>query len=148
MSNLDTLETDLLAAIEGAGTEAALEDIRVAALGKKGSISEQMKTLGKMTPEERQVMGPALNGLKAKITDAIAARKDVLAEAALEARLASERVDITLPLRPTPVETGRIHPVSQVIDELASLFVHIPKTGGTAVEKLLGLPARLPGGVP
>jgi phenylalanyl-tRNA synthetase alpha chain len=122
MSNLDTLETDLLAAIEGAGTEAALEDIRVAALGKKGSISEQMKTLGKMTPEERQVMGPALNGLKAKITDAIAARKDVLAEAALEARLASERVDITLPLRPTPVETGRIHPVSQVIDELTAIF--------------------------
>ncbi len=67
-------------------------------------------------------MGPALNGLKAKVTDAIAARKDVLAEAALEARLASEKVDITLPLRATPAETGRIHPVSQVIDELTAIF--------------------------
>ncbi|MEP2705744.1 MAG: phenylalanine--tRNA ligase subunit alpha [Roseibium sp.] len=122
MSNLDKLESDILAAIEGAETEAALEEVRVASLGKKGSISEQMKTLGKMTPEERQVMGPALNGLKAKITEVIAARKDVLAEAALEARLASESVDVTLPLRPSPVESGRIHPVSQVIDELTAIF--------------------------
>jgi phenylalanyl-tRNA synthetase alpha chain len=122
MSNLDTLESELLAAIENAGSESALEEVRVAALGKKGSISEQMKTLGKMTPEERQVMGPALNGLKAKITDAVAARKDVLAEAALEARLASETVDVTLPMRPSPTDTGRIHPVSQVIDELTAIF--------------------------
>ena len=106
MSNLDVLETDLLAAIDGAETETALEDIRVTTLGKKGKISEQMKTLGKMTPEERQVMGPALNGLKARITDAISARKDILAEAALEARLASETVDVTLPLRPSPAEAA------------------------------------------
>ncbi len=122
MSNLDTLESDLLSAIENAGTESALEEVRVAALGKKGSISEQMKTLGKMTPEERQVMGPALNGLKAKVTDAVAARKQVLAEAALEARLASETVDVTLPIRPAPTDTGRIHPVSQVTDELTAIF--------------------------
>ena len=122
MSNLDTLESELLTAISGAETETALEDVRVHALGKKGKISEQMKTLGRMTPEERQVMGPALNGLKAKITDAISARKDVLAEAALEARLASETVDVTLPLRPASTETGRIHPVSQVVDELTAIF--------------------------
>jgi phenylalanyl-tRNA synthetase alpha chain len=122
MSDLKTLETDLLAAVEAAADENALEEIRVGALGKKGSISEQMKTLGKMTPEERQTMGPALNGLKATVTDAIASRKLVLAEAALEARLASESVDVTLPLRPAPLETGRIHPVSQVIDELTAIF--------------------------
>jgi phenylalanyl-tRNA synthetase alpha chain len=122
MSDLSTLETEILAAIESAATEPALEEVRVATLGKKGSISEQMKTLGKMTPEERKTMGPALNGLKTRVTEAIATRKDVLAEAALEARLAGERVDITLPLRPSPVETGRIHPVSQVIDELTAIF--------------------------
>jgi len=122
MSDLNTLETEILAAIDAAATEAGLEDIRVAALGKKGSISEQMKTLGKMSPEERKTMGPALNGLKDRVADAIAARKAVLAEAALEARLAGERVDVTLPLRPSPVESGRIHPVSQVIDELSAIF--------------------------
>ena len=77
MSDLKTLETEILAAIEGAGDEAALEAVRVGAIGKKGSISEKMKTLGKMTPEERQTMGPALNGLKASVTDAIAARKEI-----------------------------------------------------------------------
>lgn len=122
MSDLNTLETDLLAAIEASESEAALEDIRVASLGKKGSISEQMKTLGKMSPDERKTMGPALNGLKAKIADAIASRKDVLTEIALEARLASESVDVTLPLRAAPTDSGRIHPVSQVIDELSAIF--------------------------
>jgi len=122
MSDLDILESDLSAAIEAAETEAALEEVRVGALGKKGRISEQMKTLGKMTPEERQTMGPALNGLKTRVADAIAARKIVLQELALEARLASERVDVSLPLRAAPAETGRIHPISQVIDELAAIF--------------------------
>ena len=121
MSNLDTLESELLTAIENAGSESALEEVRVAALGKKGSISEQMKTLGKMTPEERQVMGPALNGLKVRVTDAIAARKAELRDAAIEARLATETVDITLPVRPSPAETGRIHPISQVIDEITAI---------------------------
>ncbi len=122
MSDLTTLESEILTAIDTASSEPALEELRVAALGKKGSISEQMKTLGKMSPDERKTMGPALNGLKTRVADAIAARKDVLAEAALEARLASERVDVTLPLRPSPVETGRVHPVSQVIDELTAIF--------------------------
>lgn len=122
MSNLEALESELLSSIEASETETALEEVRVAALGKKGSISEQMKTLGKMTPEERQVMGPALNGLKTRIGDAIAARKAVLVEAALEARLASEKVDVTLPLRAAPSDVGRIHPVSQVIDELTAIF--------------------------
>ncbi|MBS8262433.1 phenylalanine--tRNA ligase subunit alpha [Roseibium polysiphoniae] len=122
MSDLNTLETELLTAVESAASEAELEEIRVSALGKKGKISEQMKTLGKMSPEERQTMGPALNGLKARVTEAIATRKTVLAEAALEARLAGESVDVTLPLRAGPIESGRIHPVSQVTDELTAIF--------------------------
>ena len=122
MSELDALESDLTTQIDAAANEQALEDIRVASLGKKGTISEKMKTLGKMTPEERQVMGPALNGLKARITDAITARKQVLEEEALEARLQSESVDVTLPTRPDSLAQGRIHPVSQVIDEITAIF--------------------------
>ncbi|MEO1066025.1 MAG: phenylalanine--tRNA ligase subunit alpha [Pseudomonadota bacterium] len=119
---LTQLETEIAGQIEAAVDENALEEVRVAALGKKGAISEKMKTLGKMTPEERQVMGPALNGLKARMTDAITARKNVLKEAALDARLASETVDVTLPIRPDPLSEGRIHPVSQVIDEITAIF--------------------------
>eukprot|EP00873_Tetraselmis_striata_P026126 jgi/Tetstr1/446390/TSEL_033932.t1 len=94
----------------------------VAALGKKGSVSEQLKTLGKLSPEERREMGPAINGLKARVGEALGARREVLQEAALNARLEAERVDVTLPLRAAPSETGRIHPVSQVIDELTAIF--------------------------
>ncbi|WP_068083520.1 phenylalanine--tRNA ligase subunit alpha [Polycladidibacter stylochi] len=122
MSDLNTLEAEISAAIASAETEAALEDVRVAALGKKGSVSEKMKTLGKMSPEERKEMGPALNGLKNRVADAINARKGVLKEAALEARLASEKVDVTQPLRLNPADEGRIHPVSQVVDELTAIF--------------------------
>ncbi|KZL22081.1 Phenylalanine--tRNA ligase alpha subunit [Pseudovibrio axinellae] len=122
MSDLETLEAEINTAIAGADSEAALEDVRVAALGKKGSVSEKMKTLGKMTPEERKEMGPLLNTLKNRVGEAIAARKDVLKEEALNARLASETVDVSQPLRNTPAEEGRIHPVSQVTEELVAIF--------------------------
>ncbi|MEM1286913.1 MAG: phenylalanine--tRNA ligase subunit alpha [Pseudomonadota bacterium] len=119
---LTSLEADIAAAIDVAADERALEDVRVSALGKKGSISEQMKTLGKMSADERKVMGPALNGLKSRVTEAIAARKTVLEEAALEKRLELEKLDVTLPVLPGPTSEGRIHPVSQVIDELTAIF--------------------------
>lgn len=122
MSDLETLEAEINTAIAGADSEAALEDVRVAALGKKGSVSEKMKTLGKMSPEERKEMGPALNGLKNRVGEAITARKDVLKVEALNARLASETVDVSQPLRTTPAEEGRIHPISQVTDELIAIF--------------------------
>ena len=122
MSDLKTLEATLLAEIEAAGDEAAIEAVRVSALGKKGSISERLKTLGSMSPEERQAAGPAINGLKTRITDAIAARKAELRDAAIEARLAAEKVDVTLPVRQSPAERGRIHPISQVIDEITAIF--------------------------
>ena len=122
MSDLKTLEATLMAEIEAAGDEAAIEAVRVSALGKKGSISERLKTLGSMSPEERQAAGPAINGLKTRITDAIAARKAELRDAAIEARLAAEKVDVTLPVRQSPAERGRIHPISQVIDEITAIF--------------------------
>ncbi len=122
MTDIQTLESAILAEIEAATDETALDAVRVGALGKKGSISEQMKTLGKMTPEERQTMGPLLNGLKTKVADAVKTRQDVLKRAGVEARLASERVDVTLPGRPNPLEKGRIHPITQVMDEITAIF--------------------------
>ena len=154
MSDIDSLYSEISAAIAAAATEAALEEVRIAALGKKGSISELMKTLGSMSPEERQSKGPALNSLKTRVTGEIAARKDVLKEAALEARLASERVDVTLPLRAAPAETGRVHPIAQVIDELTAIFadmgfavaegpdIETDELNFTALNFPLGHPAR------
>jgi len=122
MTDLTTLERDLLQQVDSAGDEAALEAVRVSALGKKGSVSELLKTLGAMTPEERKEKGPLINGLRDRVSAAITARKDVLAEAALERRLAAERIDVTLPVQEGPETRGRIHPISQVIDELTAIF--------------------------
>jgi phenylalanyl-tRNA synthetase alpha chain len=108
--------------VETAADEAALEAVRVAALGKKGSISALLATLGKMSPEERKERGPLINGLKDRITAAIAARREALKGAALEERLAAETIDVTLPLPEAPAEAGRIHPISQVMDELTTIF--------------------------
>jgi phenylalanyl-tRNA synthetase alpha chain len=124
-TEIAALERDLVARIAAAADEAAIEAVRVAALGKKGLVSERMKGLGAMTPADRQVMGPALNGLKDRVTAAIADRRASLKEADLARRLAEERVDLTLPLRPSPLETGRIHPVSQVIDEITAIFADL-----------------------
>ncbi len=120
MSDIENLERDLIAKVDAADDEAAVEAVRVAALGKKGAVSERMKTLGKMSPEERKEMGPALNGLKTRVAAAIEAKKAALEEIALEARLASEKVDVTLPIK--PVSNGKIHPVSQVFEEMIAIF--------------------------
>ncbi len=122
MTDIAELETAIRTDIEQASDEAALEAVRVASLGKKGSISDVMKTLGKMSDEERKVQGPALNALKATVTEAINARKQVLKRAALEVRLSSEKTDVTLPVRQSPSEAGRIHPISQVMDEITAIF--------------------------
>jgi len=123
MSDISVLENELLAQIAAAGDEAALEQLRVSALGKKGSISELLKSLGAMSPEERKTNGPLFNGLRDKVSGAIAARKSQLGDAALDARLSSERVDVTLP--PRPEATGTIHPVSQVLDEMTAIFADL-----------------------
>ena len=120
MTDIPTLERDTLAAIAGAADEAALETVRVAALGKKGAVSELLKSLGSMTPDERKANGPLFNGLRDTIAAAIAARKAALADAGLDARLANERIDVTLP--PRPDSSGTIHPVSQVFDEITTIL--------------------------
>ena len=120
MTDIASLQSEILAQVTGAGDEAALEAVRVAALGKKGSISELMKTLGAMSPEERKTQGPLLNGLRDAVTDAIAARKAALGDAALDARLASEKIDVTLP--PRAQAQGSVHPISQVLEEITAIF--------------------------
>ena len=122
MSDLEQLEQSILADIVAADNEQAIEGVRVAALGKKGSVSEKLKTLGRMTPEERTVMGPAINGLKQRVGEAIAQRKAELHDIAINERLARETLDVTLPVRQSPIERGRIHPISQVMDEITAIF--------------------------
>jgi phenylalanyl-tRNA synthetase alpha chain len=121
----DALKHDLIDRIQAAADEAALEEARVFALGKKGVVTEQMKRLGSLSDAERRTVGPALNGLKTEVTAAIEARRAVLAEAALTERLARERLDLTLPVRPGPLSAGRIHPVSQVTEELTAIFADL-----------------------
>jgi phenylalanyl-tRNA synthetase alpha chain len=122
MTDLKKLEADTLAAVASAKDEAALESVRVNALGKKGSVSELLKTLGTMTPDERKDKGPLINGLKDKVNEALAAKRDELKRAAMSAQLAADTVDVTLPVRAPAAECGRIHPVSQVIDEITAIF--------------------------
>ncbi len=122
MSELETLERTLLADIHAADDEGSIEAVRVNALGKKGSISELLKTLGTMTPEERQTRGAQINALKNTVAEAIAARKAALKDQAIAERLARETVDISLPVRSSPAERGRIHPISQIVDEITAIF--------------------------
>ncbi|MDP2124200.1 MAG: phenylalanine--tRNA ligase subunit alpha [Parvibaculum sp.] len=130
-ADLEKLEAEFTTAIADAVDVETLEAVRVAALGKKGRVSELMKGLGAMSPEERKEAGPALNGLKDRLTDALSHRKQALHEAGLEARLSNERIDVTLPVRESPLETGRIHPLSQVWDEVVAIFADM----GFAVEQ-------------
>ncbi|MCJ2180777.1 phenylalanine--tRNA ligase subunit alpha [Novosphingobium album (ex Hu et al. 2023)] len=111
---------EALSRIAGATDLEALEALRVEFLGKQGSISGLLKTLGKLTPEERTVEGPKIHGLRESVTEALASRKATLEAAVLEAKLASETIDLSLPAPETP--RGTVHPVSQVMDELAEIF--------------------------
>ena len=117
---MDDLRERWLDAIRDASDEAALEAVRVTALGKKGEVSLAMRELGRMSPEERQTAGPALNALKAELSAALSARRAALSDAALEARLAEEWLDVTLPARGRP--SGTVHPVSQVTEEVTAIF--------------------------
>jgi len=114
--------TAAIAAAEAAQDEAALEAVRVTLLGKKGLIAALLAGLGTMPPDERKEHGVAGNRRKDEATQVVAARHAVLKEAALEARLKAEIADVTLPVRPHGLAAGRIHPVSQVMDELAVIF--------------------------
>ena len=120
MNNLDALKSELASMVEAAADVQALEQVRVSALGKKGHITVLMKDLGQMEPNERKAAGQQLNVLKQEIADLIDARKFELENAGLDVRLAEEKIDITLPTRPE--SHGTIHPISQTIDELISIF--------------------------
>ncbi|RJY09668.1 phenylalanine--tRNA ligase subunit alpha [Aurantiacibacter aquimixticola] len=124
--------TQTLERLHRAASVADVEAIRVEALGKQGWISQLMKSLGKMTPEERQSEAPRIQGLRTRVADAIEARKAALASAELEARLATETIDLTLPAPAQP--QGSIHPVSQVMDELAEIFADMGFSVATGPE--------------
>src|ERR1700684_3718487 len=109
MPDLTPWEDKLVADIAAAGDESALEAVRIAALGKSGSVSALLKTLGSMSPGERKEAGALINGLKDRLGGAIAARRETLKAAALDQRLNTETVDVTLPLRESPAEVGRVH---------------------------------------
>ena len=120
MTNADTLRNELIAAINAASATDDLEIVRVQALGKKGSITQLMKTLGSMEPEERKQAGQAINALKDEVADAIETRKAALQGAELDIRLMAEKIDVTLPGRTEG--DGCIHPISQVIEEMTAIF--------------------------
>jgi phenylalanyl-tRNA synthetase alpha chain len=123
MTDLTKLETDLTAAVAAAPDVTALEAVRVAAMGKQGSISALLKGLGSMSPDERKEQGPLINGLRDRVAAALAARKEILETAELDARLMAERVDLTLPAPPR--RKGSVHPTMQVMDELISVFAEM-----------------------
>ena len=121
--DIEAIRDGALERIAAASDADTLEGLRVEYLGKKGSISAALKTLGAMSPEERQVEGPRIQAARAAVADAVAARKAELDAAALEARLATETLDLTLPAPEAP--SGSVHPVSQVMDELAEIFADL-----------------------
>ncbi|MDB5679901.1 phenylalanine--tRNA ligase subunit alpha [Sphingomonas bacterium] len=123
VTDIASMRADLLAQIDAAATPEVIEAVRVAALGKSGSVTGLLKTLGAMTPEQRQAEGPRIHGLREAVTEALTARKSGLERAALDTRLATETLDMTLPVDVPP--TGTIHPVSQVMDELAEIFADL-----------------------
>ena len=123
MTELTSQKQTALEAIAAATTLDALEEQRVAALGKKGWVSLALKTLGQMSPDERKDAAPAIQAVRAEVAGAIDARKEELEAQALEAQLASETIDLTLPAPDQP--QGSIHPVSQVMDELAEIFADL-----------------------
>jgi len=120
MENLDHLRGALIEEVAAAADLDALEAARVRALGRKGRVTQLMKTLGGLDPEARKRAGQALNALKGEISQSIEARKAALSAAALDARLGAERIDVTLP--PRPAARGHIHPISQTIEELTAIF--------------------------
>jgi len=120
VSDPEKLKIDLLAEVAAAANLQELDDVRVKALGKKGAITAQMKTLGTLSPDERKATGQALNAVKNEVAQAIEAKQSVLADAQLTAKLLAEKIDVTLPIRPEG--EGYIHPISQTIEEVVSIL--------------------------
>lgn len=125
MNDLKSSKIELLFAIAGAADLAALDAVRVHALGKKGVITEQMKSLGAMDPDARKAAGAQINILKDEITELLDARKSDLSRAELSKRLATEQIDVTLPPRALCWADGRVHPISQTIEEIIQIFAQM-----------------------
>ena len=123
MTDVANLEAELTAQIAAAADVGGLETVRVAALGKAGRVSALLKTLGAMSPDERKVRGPEINGLRDRVAAALAARKAELEAAELDARLQSERLDLSLPSAPR--RRGAVHPTLQVMDEMIAIFAEL-----------------------
>ena len=119
MTEITVLKDKYSAEISAADNLQSLDDIRVAALGKKGEVSLLMRGLGGMSPDEKKVMGPALNGLKNDLAALVEAKKSELEDAAMDAALASETLDLSLRVG---TSTGTLHPVQQVMEEMAVIF--------------------------
>jgi phenylalanyl-tRNA synthetase alpha chain len=132
MSDLESMSGEWAGRIAAAADLPSLEAERVAALGKQGAVTQLLKTLGSMTPEQRQAEGPRIHALREQVTDAIASRKAALEAAELERKLATETIDVTLPAAPAP--QGSVHPVSQVMDELAEIFADMGFSVATGPE--------------
>src|SRR5260370_22907362 len=134
MTDLTQFEQEILAAIDSASDEAALENVRLTTLGKSGSITTIARMLGKLPPEERRARGIVINKIKDRVAEAIASRRDKLKARRISAELQDSDFvsytnvtvvhwpDVTLPVREPPTEIGRIHPISQVVDELTAIF--------------------------
>jgi phenylalanyl-tRNA synthetase alpha chain len=119
----ETLKAELLAAVRDATTPEAVEAIRVQALGKSGQVTQLMKSLGSLAPDERLKVAPQYQALREAVQSALDARRTELGRAVLAARLESERLDLSLPVAPSPA--GSVHPISQVMDELSEIFADL-----------------------
>ena len=120
MSDIETLSSQALTDIASAQTPDALEHLRVALLGKQGSVTAQLKQLGALPADQRKLAGEAINRARDTISEALSTRKIVLEDAALDARLAGETIDVTLPGRnPT---RGGLHPISRTLERIADIF--------------------------
>ena len=132
MTDYRDLEREARERIGAAADLPALDALRVEYLGKQGSVSSLLKSLGAMSPEERQAKAPAIQALREAVADALTARKDAMEAAELDQRLATETLDLTLPAPEMP--RGTVHPVSQVMDELAEIFADLGFSVATGPE--------------
>lgn len=120
MQSLENIKAEASAAIEAASDIAALEELRVSYLGKKGALTGLLKNLGQLSAEERPKAGAEINAVKQQLNDQLNARKDSLQGAALAAQLAAESIDVTLPGR--RAETGALHPITRTIQRMETFF--------------------------
>ncbi|MDB2325314.1 phenylalanine--tRNA ligase subunit alpha, partial [Alphaproteobacteria bacterium] len=123
MQNLDALSTEIITAIDAASSLPELEAVRIDVLGKKGRLSLMMRELGAMEPDARKQAGAELNRVKDMIAAAIDAKQALLGDAALDARLVAEAIDLSLPSRPQT--EARLHPLSRTIEEVVAIFAEM-----------------------